>query len=69
VSAPLDDFDDAEFDRWADAALAALRGQPIPADDPDSRSGYEHGLEQRKVCVIMPARPEGYYHARIGTFE
>jgi hypothetical protein len=59
---PFDDFDDAAADRWTDAVLAALRGQPCPADDADSREGYQHGLDARKVRVTYPARPEGYYH-------
>ena len=53
---------DATLDRWNDAALAAMRGQPCPGEDPDSIDGYRHDLEQRKVCVVMPERPEGYYH-------
>lgn len=57
-----DDFDDAAADRWTDAALAAFRGQPCPAHDLDSINGYQHGLEQRRVRVVMPARPEGYWH-------
>jgi hypothetical protein len=57
-----DDFDDAAADRWSDAALAALRGQACPANDPDSLNGYAHGMDQRKVRVVMPERPEGYYH-------
>jgi hypothetical protein len=61
--------DDAAIDRWNDAALAAMRYQPCPADDADSLAGYAHGLDQRKVCVVMPRRPEGYYHAPIGSFE
>lgn len=70
LTADYDDtFFDAAIDRWNDAALAALRGQPCPADDEDSRAGYAEGLEQRKVRVVMPRRPEGYYHAPIGTFE
>jgi len=57
-----DDFDDVAMDLWNDAVLAALRGQPCPAEDADSLEGYAHGLEARKVRVVMPERPEGYYH-------
>jgi hypothetical protein len=53
---------DTQMDLWNDAALAAMRGQPLPANDPHSVEGYDHGLEARKVRVTMPARPEGYYH-------
>jgi hypothetical protein len=63
------EFDEAAADRWNDAAIAAMRGLPRPGDDEDSLAGYAHGLEQRKVRVIMPRRPEGYYHAPIGTFD
>ena len=58
----IDDFDDAAADRWNDAALAALRGQPCPATDADSLEGYAHGIEANKVRVVMPHRAEGYYH-------
>ena len=57
-----DDFDDAAADRWNDAALAAIRGLPCPAQDLDSLAGYAHGVEERKVRVHVPRRPEGYYH-------
>jgi hypothetical protein len=57
-----DDFDDVAMDLWTDAVLAALRGQPRPADDIHSVEGYAHGLEERKVRVVMPERHEGYYH-------
>lgn len=56
------DFDDAAADRWTNAALAAFRGKPCPGDDLDSISGYRHGLEGRRVRVVMPDRPEGYWH-------
>jgi len=57
---------DTEMDLWNDAALAAMRGKPRPADDPHSAEGYAYGLEARKVQVVMPERPEGYYHQPLG---
>lgn len=60
---------DAQIDLWNNAALAALRGQPCPAFDEHSLDGYKHGLNERKVRVVMPRRSEGYYHAPIGTFD
>lgn len=59
----------AEIDLWNNAALAALRGQPCPAPDEHSIAGYKHGADARRVTVVMPRRPEGYYHAPIGTFD
>lgn len=56
---------DAALDRWNDAALAALNGQPCPASDPDSLKGYAHGLGEAKVRPQLPERAEGYYHTPI----
>lgn len=53
---------DNRIDLWNAAVLAGLRGQPCPANDGYSLEGYAHGLEQSKVRVVVPARPEGYYH-------
>lgn len=39
--------EDAMWDRWTDGAIAGSKGLPCPADDPDTREGYEHGLRQR----------------------
>lgn len=58
-----------EIDRWNSAALAAFRGKQCPASDPHSVAGYRYGLDARRVTPVMPIRPEGYYHAPIGTFE
>jgi hypothetical protein len=58
---------DTEMDLWNDAALAAMRGQPQPADDAISAEGYAHGIEARKIRPAMPARPEGYYHLPLET--
>ena len=62
-----DDYDDTASDLWNDAALAAMYGKPCPADDDNSKAGYAYGLEERKVRVVMPARPEGYYHMPLET--
>jgi hypothetical protein len=61
--------DDAAIDRWNDGALAALSRQPAASEDADYVAGYQYGLDQRQVRVVMPKRPEGYYHAPIGTFD
>ena len=66
---PSDDFDDATADRWNDGALDGCRGNAAASDDADYLEGYAHGLESRKVRVTIPSRPEGYYHAPIGTFD
>lgn len=59
---------DQEIDLWNSAALAALRGQPCPASDAHSADGYSHGMRMRRVQTDT-RRPEGYYHAPIGTFD
>lgn len=61
--------DDAAIDRWHDGALDALNHRPKASDDADYLKGYAHGEEERKVVVVMPARPEGYYHMPLGTFD
>jgi hypothetical protein len=67
-----DDFDtdDVAIDFWHDGVLDALRGRPAASPrNPDYFAGYEHGLREARVAPVMPERPEGYYHAPIGTFE
>ena len=59
---------DYQMDLWNDAALAAMRGQPQPANDPYSAEGYAYGLEARKVRPVMPERPEGYYHLPLEAY-
>lgn len=59
----------ADIDRWNTAALAAMRGKPCPGTDVHSVDGYKHGLEQRRVVVVMPRRPEGYYHTALEPAE
>lgn len=60
---------DAKIDRWHDGALAALRYKPSMSVDPDYLEGYAYGLEQRRVRVVEVVRPEGYYHAPLGSFD
>lgn len=64
----LDLVDDAAIDRWNDGVLDALRGKARASDDKDYTEGYEHGLEEAKVVVVMPDRPEGYYHMPLEQF-
>lgn len=63
------DTDDAAIDRWHDGALDAMNGRKTASDDKDYLEGFKYGQEQAKVQVSEPERPEGYYHAPLGTFE
>ena len=65
----VDNFDDAAVDRWHDGVLDALRGKVKASEDPDYLEGFAHGVNERRVRVVMPRRPEGYYHMPLGTFE
>jgi hypothetical protein len=65
-----EDFDDvaqdAKIDRWHDGYFAAVRGEPRPTEF-DAGQGWDHRANE--VPVVEVERPEGYYHAPIGTFE
>jgi hypothetical protein len=61
--------DDAKIDRWNNGAIDGCKGIAAKSDDADYMEGYRHGQDERKVRVVMPKRPEGYYHAPIGTFD
>src|SRR3546814_2020154 len=54
--------DDAAIDRWHDGALDCYRVKPKTSDDKDYLEGWAHAEADRQVQVVMPARPEGYYH-------
>ena len=61
----LDDFDtDAAADRFCDGYFAHKRGEPRPTE-PDAAAGWDERAASLGVRVIMPARPEGYYHQRL----
>lgn len=55
---------DAKCDRWHKGYFAKER-----PTDPDELEGWLHAREQAKVRVVMPERPEDYYHMPLGTFE
>jgi hypothetical protein len=50
--------------RWNDGAIDGCRGIAARSDDPDYLEGLAHGKNERKVRVVMPHRPEGYYHSQ-----
>lgn len=63
-------INDARCDQYNKGWLAGYAGKPC-TDDPDFTVGWNEGQRERRhpVRVSMPARPEGYYHAPIGTFD
>lgn len=63
-----DDRIDAEIEQFHAGYRAFLAGQPRPADATQAE-GWEDAQRASRVCVVMPARPEGYYHAPIGAFD
>jgi len=60
---------DARIDRWNKGAIDGCLGTNPASNDRDYMDGYRHGQQERKVRVVMPRRPEGYYHAPVGTFD
>ena len=61
--------DESHLDRWNDGALDGYRNKDKQSTDADYLAGYAEGQRDRKVLVVMPARPEGYYHSPVGTFD
>lgn len=60
---------DARVDRWHDGYFAHRAGKPCPTDK-DAADGWHHrrkNLPWEATDVVE--RPEGYYHAPLGTFE
>lgn len=56
--------EEAKCDRWHDGYFSKER-----PTDPDELEGWLQAREDAKLTVVMPVRPEGYYHAPLGTFE
>ena len=61
----MDEFDEEAADFWNDGALDGYRGKPQSIQDPAYLEGWHHGRDQRRVRVVTPIRPEGYYHSRL----
>lgn len=55
-------------DIWNKGVRDGLHDLPAQMEDASYLDGYRHGQEERKVRVVMPRRPEGYFHAPIGSF-
>lgn len=68
VDARVQATTDQKIDRWHDGYFAHRDGKPQPSD-PDAAAGWQHREDSRQVRVAMCSRPEGYYHAPIGTFD
>jgi len=60
---------DAKIDRWHDGWFDGHGCKPKASDDKDYLKGYAEGDNARHVRVVMPERPEGYYHMPLGTFD
>lgn len=56
------------IDRFHDGYFAFRRGEPRPTD-PCAADGWDDAERASQVRVVMPARPEGYYHCAPGTFD
>ncbi len=63
-----DDAAEDRINRFHDGYWAHKRGEARP-NDPHAAAGWDDRARDQKVRVIMPARPEGYYHAKPGTFD
>jgi hypothetical protein len=64
------DDNDAEIDAWHDGYFAGRRNAPV-SDDPNFAEGWFKGRCEilYPTSVVQVERPEGYYHAPLGTFE
>ena len=56
---------DELIDLWNDGAIDGYRNRLRASSHPEYLEGYAHGLDECRVRVIMPARPEGYYHSAL----
>lgn len=55
-------------DLFCEGFLAFSRGEPRPTNT-IAAEGWDDAQRTSRVRVVMPARPEGYYHMPLGTFD
>lgn len=60
--------DEAAIENYHQGYMQFRRGGPRPADV-QMAEGWDDALRDTGVTYVAPRRPEGYYHAAIGTFE
>lgn len=65
---PEDDSCDANIDAYHRGWDAHAKNTACPRD-PIEGAGWRDRARAVRVQPVMPARPEGYYHAPLGTFE
>ena len=59
---------DARIERWHNGYFAHRDGKPRPVDN-DAAQGWDHRANDMMTQVVMPVRPEGYYHMPLDTFD
>ena len=59
---------DRKIDLWHDGYFMRRRGEARPTDA-DMASGWDEANREPSFRAAQVERPEGYYHAPIGTFE
>lgn len=67
--AMADDYDaDDNIDAFHRGYDMHRKGEACPRD-PVEGAGWRERAREVRVQAVLPARPEGYYHAPLGTFE
>lgn len=59
---------DKNCEAYHNGYMAHKTGKPRPTED-QAAQGWDDRARDCKVVVVMPVRPEGYYHYPIGTFD
>lgn len=59
---------DVRCDKYHDGYDAFCRRQPCPTEQ-HAANGWRNAEAASQTVVVMPERPEGYYHMPIGTFD
>lgn len=66
----MPDFEDndAAIDAFHDGYDLFRKGKPRPECSLMAQ-GWDDAQRASRVRVVMPSRPEGYYHMPVGTFD